>query len=83
MNRCGTLAAYVAGCRCEQCSTANREYQRKYRRNNPKARAANIRNAKRRNHAAMLALRYLKQNNPQAYFAVLDEADAWIQAGSN
>ena len=76
MNECGYYSTYVQGCRCDACKQANAKYQRKYRQT-PKARAMNVRHAKRRNRAGLLALRYLKANNPRAYFHVMDEAREW------
>jgi hypothetical protein len=31
----------------------------------------------------MLALRYLRDNNPRAYYEVMDEARQWIDATNN
>lgn len=77
MSKCGSYSEYVAGCRCSACTEANRAYHRK-RRESPEQRKQHIMHSKRRNHAAMLALRWLKQNNPQQYFACMDEARAWM-----
>jgi DNA replication protein DnaC len=79
MNECGYYSTYVQGCRCDKCKQANRSYQRKYR-TTQEAKAKNVRHAKRRNRAAMLALRYLRANNRQAYFQVMDEAREWVDA---
>lgn len=78
MNECGYYSTYVQGCRCDKCKQANAFYQRKYR-SQEKQRQANIRNAKRRNRAAMLALRHLKQHDKRAYFHCMDEARTWME----
>lgn len=78
MRVCGYYSSYVEGCRCEKCREANAFYQRKYR-SQEKQRKANIRNAKRRNRAALLALRYLKEHNPRAYYQCMDEAREWLE----
>jgi hypothetical protein len=78
----GEYSKYVQGCRCDSCKSANSLYQRTYRRSEI-IKAKNVVHAKRRNRAAMLALRYLKHNNPHAYFQVMDEARDWIDARPN
>jgi predicted ATP-dependent serine protease len=82
MNECGYYSTYVQGCRCDLCKQANSSYQRKYK-STPERKAKNVRHAKRRNRAAMLALRYLRDNNPRAYYEVMDEAREWIDATNN
>lgn len=39
MSECGTRSAYVRGCRCQPCRTANTTYQRERERQNPEAAA--------------------------------------------
>lgn len=79
MKECGHYSTYVQGCRCDKCKQANNAYQANYRKT-VDAKAKNVRHAKRRNRAALLALRYLRANNRQAYFQVMDEAREWINA---
>ena len=78
MTSCGSYSSYVAGCRCDECKRANAAYHRKHR-DKAEIRRKAVRYSRRRNHAAYLALRYLRQNNSRAYFQVMDEAQAWME----
>ena len=77
MSQCGVYSTYVQGCRCEPCKRANAAYQRKYRSSQEK-RALAVRVSRRRNYAAMLALKYLRTHDKRTYYRLMDEAQQWI-----
>jgi hypothetical protein len=78
MSECGIYSTYVQGCRCVSCKKANATYQRKYRSAQDKRKIA-VKHSKRRNRAAMLALRYLRDNDKTMYYKVMDEARQWVE----
>ena len=78
MTECGTYSTYVQGCRCVACKKANTNYQRKYRSAEDKRKIA-VRHAKRRNRAALLALRHLRDNDTKNYYKVMDQAREWME----
>lgn len=77
MNECGYYSTYVQGCRCEKCKEANSSYHRKYRKAEDR-RIKAVGYARRRNHAAMLALQHLRAHDKKAYFEVMDKAREWF-----
>lgn len=81
MSSCGTYSSYVKGCRCDKCKQSNKDYQMNYRKTKEN-RAKAVVYAKKRNRAALLALRHLRATDMKTYYALIDEANQWVDGAT-